>query len=408
MNFLIPVYHSGADLSSAPGSVDRGADEGALEAGLGQLIFALIQVLPGQDLFGALLGGLGAGLVDLLGPLPGGSNQMDIPVQHGEHPAHAGGAAALAVRVHDMGFAHAQRRAVIAVLCQNGKRRVCGVKVFMGSSTGNLLVDKDAALAALFAESPVLIATHCEDEGTIRANIQRFREEYGDRATAALHPSIRSAEACYRSSAKAVELADRYGADLHILHLSTARELSLFDDRPLAEKKITNEVCVHHLWFTGADYAAKGNLIKWNPAVKSAADRAALRAGILSGKVDVVATDHAPHLLSEKEGSCLKAASGGPLIQHSLIVMLELAMEGRFTYEKVVEKMAHMPSELFRVDRRGYIRPGYYADLVLVDPKETWTVAKENILYKCGWSPFEGYTFHHGVWKTFVNGELAR
>lgn len=181
----------------------------------------------------------------------------------------------------------------------------------MGSSTGNLLVDKDAALAALFAESPVLIATHCEDEGTIRANIQRFREEYGDRATAALHPSIRSAEACYRSSAKAVELAERYGADLHILHLSTAHELSLFDDRPLAEKKITNEVCVHHLWFTDADYAAKGNLIKWNPAVKSAADRAALRAGILSGKVDVVATDHAPHTLEEKLQPYWSAPSGG-------------------------------------------------------------------------------------------------
>lgn len=295
----------------------------------------------------------------------------------------------------------------IGVIRRLDPRRVCGVKVFMGSSTGNLLVDKDAALAALFAESPVLIATHCEDEGTIRANIQRFREEYGDRATAALHPSIRSAEACYRSSAKAVELADRYGADLHILHLSTARELSLFDDRPLAEKKITNEVCVHHLWFTDADYAAKGNLIKWNPAVKSAADRAALRAGILSGKVDVVATDHAPHTLEEKLQPYWSAPSGGPLVQHSLIAMLEMSREGTFPVEKVVEKMCHAPAIRFAVHRRGFLREGYFADIVIVDPDKPWTVSRDNVRSKCGWSPFEGTEFSHSVTHTIVNGGVA-
>ena len=295
----------------------------------------------------------------------------------------------------------------IGVIRRLDPRRVCGVKVFMGSSTGNLLVDKDAALAALFAESPVLIATHCEDEGTIRANIQRFREEYGDRATAALHPSIRSAEACYRSSAKAVELADRYGADLHILHLSTARELSLFDDRPLAEKKITNEVCVHHLWFTDADYAAKGNLIKWNPAVKTAADRDALRAGLLDGSVDVVATDHAPHTLEEKERPYANAPSGGPLVQHSLPMMLELSAQGVLPVETVVEKMCHAPARLFGVRDRGFLRTGHFADIVLVRPADPWTVSKENILYKCGWSPLEGTAFSHRVVRTLVNGRTV-
>ena len=227
------------------------------------------------------------------------------------------------------------------------------------------------------------------------------------RATAALHPSIRSAEACYRSSAKAVELADRYGADLHILHLSTAHELSLFDDRPLAEKKITNEVCVHHLWFTDADYAAKGNLIKWNPAVKSAADRAALRAGILSGKVDVVATDHAPHTLEEKLQPYWSAPSGGPLVQHSLIAMLEMSREGTFPVEKVVEKMCHAPAIRFAVHRRGFLREGYFADIVIVDPDKPWTVSRDNVRSKCGWSPFEGTEFSHSVTHTIVNGGVA-
>ena len=286
-------------------------------------------------------------------------------------------------------------------------RHVCGIKVFMGSSTGNLLVDKDIALAKLFAESPILIATHCEDETTIRTNTQHYRELYGDQATAALHPLIRSAEACYRSSAKAVELADRYGTNLHILHLSTARELALFDNKPLADKKITNEVCVHHLWFTDADYAAKGNLIKWNPAVKGAADRDALRAGILDGRVDVVATDHAPHTLDEKLQPYWSAPSGGPLIQHSLVAMLELSKQGIFSIEKVVEKMCHAPAIRFAIHQRGFLREGYYADIVIVDPHKSWQVARENIRSKCGWSPFEGTEFSHCVTHTIVNGHIA-
>ena len=222
------------------------------------------------------------------------------------------------------------------------------------------------------------------------------------------HSKIRSEEACYASSSEAVELATRLGTRLHILHLSTAKETTLLDNKlPLKDKKITGEVCVHHLWFHDGDYALFGNRIKWNPSIKTLADRTALREAVNNDKIDIIATDHAPHLLSEKEGSCLKAASGGPLVQHSLIVMLELAMEGRFTYEKVVDKMAHKPAELFHIDRRGYIRPGYYADLVLIDPNKTWTVSKENILTKCGWSPFEGYTFHHAVDTTWVNGEVV-
>ncbi len=284
---------------------------------------------------------------------------------------------------------------------------VCGVKVFMGSSTGNLLVDKETTLTALFAEAPVLIATHCEDEGTIRTNIQRFQREYGDRATASLHPLIRSTEACYRSSAKAIELADRYGANLHILHLSSSRELSLFDNRPLSEKKITNEVCVHHLWFTDSDYATKGNLIKWNPAIKSASDRNALREGILKGKVDVVATDHAPHTLEEKLRPYWNAPSGGPLIQHSLVAMLEMSREGIFPIETVVEKMCHAPAIRFAIHQRGFLREGYFADIVIVDPNKPWTVSRDNIRSKCGWSPFEGTEFSHRVTHTIVNGSIA-
>ena len=222
-----------------------------------------------------------------------------------------------------------------------------------------------------------------------------------------MHPLIRSAEACYRSTSKAVGLAQRYGTDLHVLHLSTARELTLFEKKPLAEKKITNEVCVHHLWFCDADYAAKGNWIKWNPAVKSAEDRQALREGISNGLVDMIATDHAPHLREEKEHPYLNAPSGGPLIQHSLTVMLELAKQGVCTVEQVVEKMCHAPAVRFRIHERGFLRPGFFADLVLVDPNAPWTVAPENILYKCGWSPFEGTTFSHRVVRTLVNGKIA-
>lgn len=288
------------------------------------------------------------------------------------------------------------------------RSRVPGLKLFLGSSTGNMLVDKKEALEKIFSESDLLIAIHAEKEEIIKRNIAYYTQQYGEDLDISFHSKIRSEEACYASSSEAVELATRLGTRLHILHLSTAKETTLLDNKlPLKDKKITGEVCVHHLWFHDGDYALFGNRIKWNPAIKTLADRTALREAVNNDKIDIVATDHAPHLLSEKEGSCLKAASGGPLVQHSLIVMLELAMEGRFTYEKVVDKMAHKPAELFHIDRRGYIRPGYYADLVLIDPNKTWTVSKENILTKCGWSPFEGYTFHHAVDTTWVNGEVV-
>ncbi len=283
-------------------------------------------------------------------------------------------------------------------------RTVCGVKLFMGSSTGNMLVDDQKTLSAIFAECPALIATHCEDETIIRENIANFRARYGDNIAPAMHPLIRSAEACYRSSAHAVELADKYGSNLHVLHLSTAHELTLFDAKPLADKKITNEICVHHLWFSDKDYAQHGNFIKWNPAIKSEADRQALREGLLNGKVDVVATDHAPHTLVEKQKPYWECPSGGPLVQHSLTAMLELARQGILPTEKVVEKMCHAPAQRFGIKQRGYLRPGYYADIVIVDPASQWTVTKDNLLYKCGWSPFEGTEFSHMVIHTFVNG----
>lgn len=288
------------------------------------------------------------------------------------------------------------------------RSRVPGLKLFLGSSTGNMLVDKKDALERIFSESDLLIAIHAEKEEIIKRNIAYYTQKYGEDLDISFHSKIRSEEACYASSSEAVELATQLGTRLHILHLSTAKETTLLDNKlPLKDKKITGEVCVHHLWFHDGDYALFGNRIKWNPSIKTLADRTALREAVNNDKIDIIATDHAPHLLSEKEGSCLKAASGGPLVQHSLIVMLELAMEGRFTYEKVVDKMAHKPAELFHIDRRGYIRPGYYADLVLIDPNKTWTVSKENILTKCGWSPFEGYTFHHAVDTTWVNGEVV-
>lgn len=288
------------------------------------------------------------------------------------------------------------------------RSRVPGLKLFLGSSTGNMLVDKKNALERIFSESDLLIAVHAEKEEIIKRNIAYYTQQYGEDLDISFHSKIRSEEASYASSSEAVELATRLGTRLHILHLSTAKETTLLDNKlPLKDKKITGEVCVHHLWFHDGDYALFGNRIKWNPSIKTLADRTALREAVNNDKIDIIATDHAPHLLSEKEGSCLKAASGGPLVQHSLIVMLELAMEGRFTYEKVVDKMAHKPAELFHIDRRGYIRPGYYADLVLIDPNKTWTVSKENILTKCGWSPFEGYTFHHAVDTTWVNGEVV-
>ena len=262
------------------------------------------------------------------------------------------------------------------------RTRVPGIKLFLGSSTGNMLVDNQEALERIFGSTGMLIAIHAEEESIIKRNIAYYTGKYGTDLDISFHSKIRSEEACYVSSSKAVDLATRMNARLHILHLSTEKELSLLSSAPLKEKKITGEVCVHHLWFYDGDYALFGNRIKWNPAIKTENDRLALRNAINDNIIDIVATDHAPHLLSEKEGNCLTAASGGPLVQHSLTVMLELAWEGKFTYEKVVEKMCHNPADLFRIDRRGYVRPGYYADLVLVDPAKSWTVSKENILYK--------------------------
>ena len=285
-------------------------------------------------------------------------------------------------------------------------RTVCGVKVFMGSSTGNMLVDNKETLSGIFAEVPMLIATHCEDEATIQQNKAHYTGLYGNDLPIKYHPLIRNAEACYRSSSFAVELASKYNARLHVLHISTEKEMELFrNDIPLIQKNITAEICVHHLWFSDADYEKYGNRIKWNPAVKAESDRLALIEALKTDKIDVVATDHAPHLLREKEGSCLKAASGGPLVQHSLVAMLQMVRNGVFSYEKVIQKMCHAPADLFRIDRRGYIRPGYFADLVLVDPKSEWTVNQDNILYKCAWSPFESTTFNHKVTDTWVNGQ---
>lgn len=284
---------------------------------------------------------------------------------------------------------------------------VCGVKVFMGSSTGNMLVDNETTLNNLFSKVPMLIATHCEDEATIRANIEHYRAIYGEDVPVEMHPLIRSEEACYKSSSLAVGLAKKHGARLHILHISTAKELSLFDNSiPLEQKKITAEACVHHLWFSDEDYAAKGNFIKWNPAVKKATDRAAIWQAVLDNRIDVIATDHAPHTIEEKQQSYFKAPSGGPLVQHALTAVLEQSKQGLISIERVVEKMAHAPAILFQIEKRGFIREGYYADLVVVEEKPM-TVNKSDLLYQCGWSPFEGTTFSYTVSKTFVNGNLV-
>lgn len=280
------------------------------------------------------------------------------------------------------------------------RRRIPGVKLFLGSSTGNLLVDSEDALSRFFKETDLLIAVHAEKESVIRRN----KALYGEKPDILFHPKIRSGEACFASSSEAVERAKKWGTRLHIFHLSTARELSLLDRGALAGRRITGEACVHHLWFCDDDYPLYGNRIKWNPAIKTAGDREALRKAVNDDTIAVVATDHAPHLPAEKAGDCLTAASGGPLVQHSLLAMLDLAAAGVFTPETVVRKTAHHPADLYRIDRRGYIREGYYADLTLIDPDRPLTVSKENLLYKCRWSPFEGHTFRHSVWKTFVNG----
>ncbi|MEM7656080.1 MAG: dihydroorotase [Bacteroidota bacterium] len=285
---------------------------------------------------------------------------------------------------------------------------VCGVKVFMGSSTGNMLVDNPTTLEGIFREVPMLIATHCEKEEVIWANLASAKAEFGEDIPFEQHPVIRSVEACYASSSGAVELAKKHNTRLHILHISTEKELALFrNDIPLTEKRITAEVCIHHLWFSAEDYAEKGVFIKWNPAVKQASDRAALRAALLDNRLDIIATDHAPHTLEEKGNPYLSAPSGGPLVQHALVAMWELHQQGVISKERLVEKMCHAPAECFQLDRRGYVREGYHADLVLVNPNHAWTVEKGNIRYKCGWSPFEGQAFQAQVHSTIVSGQLV-
>ncbi len=285
-------------------------------------------------------------------------------------------------------------------------KNICGLKIFMGSSTGNMLVDNEEKLEEIFKTCPTLIATHCEDTPTIEANIKEYIEKYGDDIPYEFHPIIRSAEACYKSSSKAVALAKKHNTRLHILHLSTAKETNLFSLENRKTKRITGEVCVHHLWFNEEAYKEKGNFVRWNPAIKSEEDRTALIKALKEGRLDVVATDHAPHTIKEKTGVYTKAAGGGPLVQHSLVCMLELANKGEISIEQVVDKMCHAPADIFAIDKRGYIKEGYHADLCLIS-KDSWTVNKENILYKCGWSSFEGTTFNHKVEKTFVNGNLV-
>lgn len=287
-------------------------------------------------------------------------------------------------------------------------QNVCGVKVFMGSSTGNMLVDNPTTLENIFSKSPMLVAVHCEDEATIKANLAYYKGLLGDNIPVRLHPNIRSEEACYLSSSMAVELAKKHNTRLHILHISTEKETHLFgNDIALKDKRITAEACVHHLWFTDKDYDTKGNFIKWNPAVKTEADRDGILKAVLDGRIDVIATDHAPHTLEEKSQPYLQAPSGGPLVQHALPAILELYHHGKITLEQVAEKMAHNVAICFQIDRRGYVREGYWADLVLVDLNSPWNVNKSNILYKCGWSPFEGSTFHSKIMHTLVSGNLA-
>lgn len=287
-------------------------------------------------------------------------------------------------------------------------RNVPGIKLFLGSSTGNMLVDNPETLENIFNNTKMLIAVHCEDEATIRANTQKYFDEYGEDIPVKFHHLIRSEEACYKSSSKAIKLAKKTGARLHVFHLSTAIETGLFrNDIPLKDKKITAEVCVHHLTFTNEDYDTKGGLIKWNPAVKTQKDKDGLWEALLDNRIDVIATDHAPHTWEEKQNVYTKCPSGAPLVQHSLVVMLENYKNGKISLERIVEKMAHNPAILFRIEKRGFIREGYKADLVLVDLNQNWAVEKENILYKCGWSPLEGTEFHSKVTHTFVNGKLV-
>ena len=287
-------------------------------------------------------------------------------------------------------------------------KKVAALKLFLGSSTGNMLVDDPQVLENIFSETDLLIAVHCEDEATIKKNTEIYIERYGDNIPVKFHPIIRSEEACYVSSSKAIELAKKTGARLHVFHLSTGKETELFTNKiPLKDKKITAEVCIHHLWFTDEDYDKKGTFIKWNPAVKTQADKDKLWEALLDDRLDVIATDHAPHTIEEKNNVYTKAPSGGPLVQHALVAMLEMYHKGKISIEKIVEKMCHNPAILFQIEKRGYIKKGFFADLVLVDLNKPWTVNKENILYKCGWSPFEGTTFKSRVTHTFLNGTLV-
>lgn len=287
-------------------------------------------------------------------------------------------------------------------------RNVCGVKIFMGSSTGSMLVDDPIALENIFSQVKTIISLHCEVDPIIQQNAEKYRLEYGEDVPMKFHHLIRSEEACYKSSSFAVALAKRHNTRIHILHISTAKELELFaNDIPLKEKRITAEACVHHLWFTDADYATKDKWIKWNPAIKTANDRAAIRAAVNDNRIDVIATDHAPHTKEEKSGTYFKAPSGGPLVQHALVALLEMYHQGVFSLEKIVEKTSHNVADMFQINGRGYVKTGFCADLVLVNLNDPWKVSAENILYKCGWSPFEGQTFRSKVITTFVNGNVV-
>lgn len=287
-------------------------------------------------------------------------------------------------------------------------KEVPAIKLFLGSSTGNMLVDDPEVLEKIFSNTSLPIAVHCEDETTIKNNLEKYKEKYGDDIPIECHPKIRSEEACYLSSSTAIELAKKTGARLHVFHLSTGKETTLFEnDKPLKEKKITAEVCIHHLWFSDKDYREKGSLIKWNPAVKTAKDRDMLWEALLDDRLDIIATDHAPHTLEEKNNVYTKAPSGGPLVQHALVALMERHLEGQISMEKIVEKMCHNPAILFDIDKRGYVKEGFFADLVVLDTNKPWQVEKDNILYKCGWSPFEGQVFKSQITHTFVNGHLA-
>lgn len=286
-------------------------------------------------------------------------------------------------------------------------KKVCGVKVFMGSSTGNMLVDNNKSLAEIFAESPLLVATHCEDETTIINNTTIAKKQFNENIPFYQHSIIRNDEACYISSSKAVELATKYNTQLHILHISSAKELSLFSSKPLEEKRITAEVCTHHLWFTDKDYETKKGLIKWNPAIKTESDRNKLRNALKSNRLDIIATDHAPHTFEEKKNSYLTCPSGAPMIQHSLPLMLELVHQGIYSYTEIIEKMCHAPAKLFRIKKRGFIKPNYYADIVLVDPNKPHRITKDSLLYKCKWSPIENQTLQHSIITTILNGKIV-